>query len=534
MLNWGFYWDKWLIDPLPATFQIDVKENTDPDNFTGKYMTSPASIECYFGANPEYIYGEGKLQHEVYLSPSGVIVEGSYNDIINDNFINLESVTIRESDAVDFFGKSNNAKHFGEVNTVRYIEDIQKSLYKLEEGGYFNKNTINPRLRKATVEELTDSAVNPLDYQIYESISAMKSDGAEHYTDLNMVIGEAYLKDQMGNLSLSSSQISIVSEYPVQYVRDGLLRYISLSRTYLSLGCWSMWLNYDFSVLFRTSALFQGGTVFSFGSYGGMDAYSLTIDRDSVTILENGRSHTFIAIVDWEQKQPVHFYVIGSTLRLQIGNLLIATIEMIADRVASRTNIYIGANRDKSGPSGISSISEFAVFSKTPNRDVLDEFFSGDKQFLRSPSIPSYQTLNVKPIFPNELTYDDDNLFFIPNYMGQQIFKIYIKDSGDETTVITRAPAEEYHDSDVIVVTNKSFNMPDNNRAYGMFSDDDLDERMIVLTKLTSDTHSPLKIVAPIEVPDWFEKGRKLMFNMNVRAIDKFITYTYKKYRDEE
>ncbi|MCF6204323.1 MAG: LysR family transcriptional regulator, partial [Methylococcaceae bacterium] len=67
-LKWGFYFDSWLIDKVPPGFEVKVIEDADG------LRCVPESLTCYFGANPIYLNGLGKLWHEVLFSASGIAI----------------------------------------------------------------------------------------------------------------------------------------------------------------------------------------------------------------------------------------------------------------------------------------------------------------------------------------------------------------------------------------------------------------------------------------------------------------------------
>jgi len=71
-LDWNFYFDSWLIDKIPDGFEIRIEEHPSGVSI------NPPELTCYFGANPIYLYGLGKLYHEVLMSPDGITVYPSF------------------------------------------------------------------------------------------------------------------------------------------------------------------------------------------------------------------------------------------------------------------------------------------------------------------------------------------------------------------------------------------------------------------------------------------------------------------------
>ena len=61
--------------------------------------------------------------------------------------------------------------------------------------------------------------------------------------------------------------------------------------------------------------------------------------------------------------------------------------------------------------------------------------------------------------------------------------------------------------------------------------DFNIGEKIPVLTKLTSDTHIPLKIYMKFKIPEWHDKKVTYNIRLLLKSLDKFLWYDFEKYK---
>ncbi len=162
-LDWDFYFDDWLIDKVPDGFEIRVESHPNGE------IINPPELDIYFGANPRYLYGTGKLLHEVIMSPSGIAVFPSFLDRPGFEFVESISFSLGFNESKDFHGNDVQEKHVGLVDVTEYMKNVTQVLHGVADGEFFLPSTpsaalvsLNEDNRNAIIADLSDQYVYPL------------------------------------------------------------------------------------------------------------------------------------------------------------------------------------------------------------------------------------------------------------------------------------------------------------------------------------------------------------------------------------
>jgi len=145
-LDWNFFFDDWLIDKVPDSYEITIEEH--PNGL----KINPPELTCYFGANPIYMYGEGKLLQEVIMSPAGFIVFPEFLQRPGFEFVEEGSFSVSFPEKYDFYGNSVIDKHVGMVNAKKYLESIFLNVYGTTTG-YSGIKMPSTDLRRLNIED---------------------------------------------------------------------------------------------------------------------------------------------------------------------------------------------------------------------------------------------------------------------------------------------------------------------------------------------------------------------------------------------
>jgi hypothetical protein len=534
MLNWGFYYDEWLIDPLPKTLIVRVVHGKD-----GLELL-PKDLRCYFGALPRYIYGESKFFHESFVSPTGIAVVAEFQDVINDDFIELSDIDIFMPKEYDFYGKLNVDKYFGYVDPSRYIKQIQDKIYSLPEDKYTNKVTPTQNLREATKSEITASISDPMEYQVYSNTQAMIDDGVIAYYKMDFTEHSKVPNELNSRFSYIHTDRAVTSQR-MDY------------RSILDIKSSWLWCDIDTNVfndkgmviIFKTLPMMSFGKLFSFddvevgGKYYGLAFY---IDSSSVTLYANdeeSRSWSAPAIIDWTVSHKIKIVSTMTEASVIIDNIVVFREKVSSCAKFINTSSKIIAGKvidDNTVPSGVGNIAELIICDKIPTVDNVNRFFDYDIPFIRSGELPTLDSLNNKPIFSYDLTYKDEHLIFIPNYLDEPIYKIHTTDISSEVSIIHEYRLEQNYKPEWIVEKDKVFSLPDNSRVTGMLvgtTDDYIQRDIKVFTKITSNTHYPIGIKIKFKIPEWFKTDTIYNFRLKIKPISRFLHYDFTKSRDE-
>lgn len=525
-LNWGFFYDSWLIDPLPKILNIFTEEEAtapDKNGERSKVSLNPSSLICYFGANPAYIYGEGKFLHEAFISPDGIAIIPEFNQYINSDIIDIDSVTVAPSKSTDFFNNSNEAKHFGYIDSDKYIKNIQKHIYKIDDNEYSTASTPSSDLRRANTKELSASATVLSNYQVYESTSEMVTDGIFVYNRLD--------SEGSSILDIIGSQAFTIQQLGAELlIRKGYQSFRDMKNAYGIRSLTGIMDRMNTVLMFKTLPFFRFGQLFSIGENTETSGFEFHINESSVTIsIKNGIDETVItapAIVDWGLEHSMYVGFYQGILSVIVDDYVIIR-EPMSHGLAAGDSILRYCAEKKYGywtPSHAGNISELVISKNDIKDSAYDAFFTTGNPFIRSSSIPSVDVINMKPILPYNLTYTDDKSIFIPNYSNEPIYSLYRRES-DGTL-------REFAKNDISVSENR-YAFPNESRFEFLMIGDEIGREMKALTKLTSDTHYPLKVEVKFKIPKWYNKKNKYFFSLSMKPVRKFLHYQFKKFKDE-
>jgi len=574
-LPWGFYRDSWLIDPYPNEIEIVVKKDEK-----GKFYPSPGKVVLFFGANPKYIYGEGKYEHEVFISPTGTALYPEFSETINGDFIRIDNIVITTVKEYDFDGRLNYDKFFGDVDPLLFLENVQKKVYKLSQGKFSTNFTPSPFLREATDSELLSKVVDSSKFSIYENAEQMANDGCLHYwkMDIQPSLNEntVSIDDKIGGMPLK-----FITNYSINYQIFDEVSTLDITRGYLQVSRSILnSLKNGFYLMFKTLPNLKFGKVFSFGieningKYYGCEFY---INETSISFVANNEDQRIwekTCSIDWSFSQKVGIYFKHGILKIIVSKITLIDEEVSTNISFFENNIFVIAGKiisERRSPSRFGNISEFAIFDGDDNVGA-EKFVDTDKVFIRSSYLPTVQEEDGTPIISDNLTFKDDRMFFLPNYgdspkfkeiqtrenynvdtkqftseeyynigstsQRNNVFRLYAIDSSGYKTVLKKVPDNLRRQQDRpedIIIANKLYRIPKRTRFFGIIIGNDYTGRKFnSLTKLTSDTHYPLRIEIDISVPDYFKVENTYKFKLKLTSLDSFLYYNYAKFRDKK
>ncbi len=527
-LDWDFFYDSWLIDRIPDSLEIKIEEHP-----TGLYI-NPPSLTCYFGANPIYLYGLGKLLHEVIMSPTGIVVYPSF--LHRPGFEFIEEITFSASfeEETDFSGNVVIDKHIGMVNAKKYLEGILYNIYGARPE-YVGVQTPSSDLRELGSSDYLLQGKGIAEYQIYQDVQEMSSDGCTFFCRMGSRNKDYRLVDE-----INGTLIDIVSPGAVVQTSGTYGSVVFLRYSYVLLPSYlrETLLLPQFQIFFSTMIGFRPGVIIDIGSTFYPDSsnygFRLEVLTTGITVTANdGEIRTFPLLFGFD------FAVANRVLITRNGDNFMLSVNggmESSHSIPGAGNIVFGSDQNnmlsydiekgRNSPAG--DIENLAFYSPTICQENMDKY-SGDPIPFLSEGTPSVEYEHIPVSLSYDLTYQSPARLNISNFFGGDINRIYMVNLSNEiNTAEDRGEIKSFSIPEGFKIDTVSTN---NLVEYVDFT---IGEKIPVLTKLTSDTHIPLKIYMKFKVPDFWEKNNTYNISLVIRSVEKFLRYTYRKYKTGE
>jgi hypothetical protein len=546
-LDWGFYYDSWLIDKIPDVVNIKVEEHPEGIVF------NPPELEFYFGANPIYLYGEGKLFHEVLFCPDGIVFYPSFLGRPGFEFVDEISFSIDFKEDEHFDGTPTVSHHIGYIDATRYIQLIMNKLYGVGNNEYVKVKTPSTRLRYVTNTDITLQDASWRSEAVFYDASDMAQNGCKFYTTMSVDEGDIGIRNEInGAMHEVVSPGAIVLKKGLFY-SDVLLKYSYIEAPSEIVGLVG---SDRFYMMFTTLPEFRFGTLFDFGSTnnatGPNYGFRLDINGSYATLyLNDGNLHIFDIPYDDVDFNFSHRWLIGRgdgglVVSIDGRTYLSADISDVGNVLYNPSfKNYISlihSAPDASVQTG--DIEELAIFNNMPDEEQYDlsSFYNGTLPMLKKGGVDEAILDNTPVMLSYSLTYDKPTYFFIPNFFGGEFDKFFIVNEAGEVKVITDGKAlGDYYITDMIPIKDKSLKVPIGYQVYQVTTKnqeplffEDIPTKIPAITKLTSDTHIPIRGKIKFKLPFFYNIPTTYNMSLNMKALSKFIVYSFKKYKTEE
>ena len=542
-LDWDFYFDSWLIDKIPERYEIKIEEH--PKGIS----VNPSELTCYFGSNPIYMQGLGKLYHEVLMSPTGIVIYPEFLERPGFEFVEEISFKVDFDKAKDYWGEDVVDKHVGYINALEYMKNLMSTIYGVGDGEYVGTRTPSSKLRKLTMadRDLLDKSFD--NYQVFSDVQQMRDNGCVFY-----IHGDVR-HDASGPFELISGQ-EITAIAPGAFIvtpgtfGDVLFTkytYIDVPQQYMSA------LTGDkFTILFGTAPDFRQGLVFDFGStnrstppnYG----FSFRLDSSAATIvLNDGNFNSIVFPYSFDFRFMHRFSLIRTEgyLTLIMDGKVIGTEEI--DTIGSllfdstRKN-YISAISSTGGTNVFTGdFEEIAIFNGTVDDDIISKYYDDIVPIVKPGGINSIVYENIPLSLSYDLTYTKPTNIFIPNFFGAKFDKFYLVDRNGIINIIDKEQTTSSYLTGYEPIENKSILIKNGFTFHSVTTNNyesdinfGIGERIPVLTKLTSDVHIPIRIYMKFKIPEFYNSKITYNIRLVMKSLTKFIWYSYKKYKTGE
>jgi len=541
-LDWNFYYDDWLIDKVPDGLEIKVVRDEE-----GELKCIPSSLTCYFGANPIYLYGEGKLWHESLISPRGMAIYPEFLGRPGFEWVSRETFSVSFPKEVNFHEQNVVSLHTGKVNATQYIKDVFLKMYGIKEDEFTNIRTPSTTLRKLNHNDYILIEKGISDLQIYPSGTDMMMAGCALYTRMFIESGREGPTELMKGRDLPITSPGTPILVPGIFTDVAFLKYsyVEISKDYQA-GLFRE----KFAIMLRTLPNFRAGIVLDFGCTSLSEDntnYGMRLEmaaREVIVTLNDGNLNTFILPCEVDLRFGHSWAIIRNddTLTLSIDGALVSqksTAGIGRVKFHPEYKNYISRSSVSGQIETAGDIEELALFSQLPSDKVVEDFFDGTKPFIKKGGANQLERENIPSSLSYELTYSKPTDFFIPNHFEADFYKYYLKNK-DKVVIIAGYDEDGTNSSyrdDLEPIEDKSLLVPLGYNIDQVLSieDDEVSEEIPVLTKLTSDSHIPIKIHMDFIVPEGFYH-QDVVYNIRLvmRSLDRFLWYSFKKFKTGE
>lgn len=540
-LDWNFFYDSWLIDKIPDGQEIKVIEG--PNGLECK----PKSLTLYFGANPIYLYGEGKLFHEVIMSAGGIGIYPEFLQRPGFEWVNRKTFSVGFNETLDFHGNNVRGLHVGRINARTYLSNIMSRMYAFDiDEDFTNITTPSSTLRKMSTDDYSLIADGVSSKQIFQNSEELQSKGCVFYSRLTVEDGRESTHELISNTNL------IVKSPAAPVTVNGFFtRVLFMKYSYVSIP-FSMaktLLVDNFTVMFRTLSSFRRGTLIDFGSTNYSDdtdyGFKLSFETSLISIVMNdGTYHNTQTVMDVDFRFPHSWVIIRDSERLRVLCDTDVIVDIDTSDIGSlaysalHSDCCISKNSVSGNMSAAGDIEELCIFDEVLEDGYVSDFLNGDIPVLKKDGASQLIAENIPNSMSYGLTFQKPTDIFIPNHFKADFFKIYLADRDGSVIVSTQEPkVDSSYRDDLEPYEDMSLLLPDgftidNALASGTQG---IDEEVDALTKITSDTHIPIRIHMDFTVPEMFYT-KETVFNMRLvlKPLAKFIWYNYKKFKTGE
>lgn len=542
-LDWNFYFDDWLIDKIPEGMEIKIEEH--PSGVT----INPPELTCYFGANPIYMYGTGKLYHEVLMSPSGIAIYPEFLERPGFEFVEEIGFKVDFKDNKDYWGNIVEDKHVGYVNALSYMNAIIKTIYGVDTGDYIGKRTPSSELRPLSTEDRVLLQQSFTNYQVFPSETYMRDTGCFFYIRGGVEREAEGPYELMSGTYLTATAPGAFINTPGTFNSVLFLKYtyIEIPQTIIDNLSSSF-----FHLLFGTTEGFRSGTVFDFGSTNSATppnyGFSLSLEPSGVTIVMNdGNFNTFhiAASIDFRFSHRFSILRSGDYLNVIMDGKILDTVDISNVGVIlfnpAKKNYISARSLDSASNVEAGDLEEIAFFSSQIDTQYIDKYYDDIVPLTQQGGTEAILYENIPLSLSYDLTYTKPTNIFIPNFFGAKFDKFYLVDSsgminiigGTETSGSYLTGYEPIEHKSILIKTGFKFHSV-TTENFEENIDFGVGDRIPVLTKLTSDVHIPLQIYMKFKIPDFHD--RKITYNIRLvlKSLDKFLWYSYQKFKTGE
>ena len=542
-LDWDFFYDDWLIDKIPEGMDIRIEEH--PSGVT----INPPELTCYFGANPIYLYGLGKLYHEVLMSPTGIAIYPEFLERPGFEFVEEIRFKVDFADQRDYWGNIVEDKHVGYVNALSYMNNLVKAIYGVDTGTYIGKRTPSSSLRKLDMEDRALLDASFTNYQVFPSEVYMRDAGCFFYVRGGVEREREGPYELMSGTFLTGYAPGAFINTPGTFNDVLFLKYtyVEVPQTIVDNLSSSF-----FHILFGTTEGFRSGTVFDFGSTNSATppnyGFSLSLEPSGVSIVMNdGNLNVFNMPFSIDFRFSHKFSIIRSGDYLNVimdgdilGTVNISGVGSILFNPTKKN--YISARSfDSASNVGAGDLEEIAFFSRSIDDNIIDKYYNDIVPLTQSGGTEAILYDNIPLSLSYDLTYTKPTNIFIPNFFGAKFDKFYLVDANGIINIIGGSATNSSYLTGYEPIEHKSILMKTGFKFHSVTTnnyEENIDfgvgERIPVLTKLTSDVHIPIRIYMKFKIPEFHD--HKITYNMRLvlKSLDKFLWYSYKKYKTGE
>ena len=538
-LSWGFYKDSWLIDPMPETFEIRVEEH--PDGI----RLNPSKLTLYFGANPMYLWGTGKLYHEVIFAQYGFIVVPLF--LGRPGFELVSSISYSLEKERDWLDNPIGERVVGRADIDKMVKTYLNQIYGIEP--LTTKTLVKPNDLSSKLVKADDSQLDKQYTVGYTPIYANTSDLTLNNDAVALI--PLTLKNKSIYEVINNKELDYESPFDKIYITNGLYEsVVSLKTVRVDITEQLDEMFKDekgFNICFKLLPNFREGTLIDYGSTQNENdknyGFRLDVNRNSITlILNNGDKFEYLTV-------PVTLSFITANaffIKVEYGG----TVEIrINDQVFKYRRQFkkpVFQDGIKGFLSGLSvskqtvetgDLAEVGLFGYYVDPKFRDKYLAMEP-ILPYPGIPKVQD-TLTPVF-EDLTYSVPVKILLPQGTGSKKSTKPHKSYGDmylanDNSQVQKNEIDSFNRSSNYVETFipvgwnvfRTLGRPDPNF-------DNKTDFIFMLKKLTSDIHIPLKIDIHFRLPEWWTKDMQLHMKLKMVPIGKSMWYPYEKYRTGE
>jgi len=532
-LDWDFYYDEWLIDKIPDYIDITIEQRPNG------YVVNPPELTCYFGANPIYLYGEGKLLHEAIMSPSGFVVYPDFLQRPGFEFVEEGSFSVSFPEEYDFLGRNVVDQHVGMVNAYTYITSIIENMYGTFDG-YVGLQTASTDLRKLNSDDFNTVSKGILDITAYSSYAEMQEDGCGFYCTMGIEDGESRLIDRIHDVEFDTIAPGAIQQTPGLY---GQVVYTRYAYCILPMYVKDILEETSFQLFFTTMKDFRPGVVIDIGTtnnYDGINSgFRVEVNPSSVIVYTNDgnlRISEFPYEFDFSFPHKILIDRKGDDISLSVDGTFISSKRhdnMLGILFMPEDVPYLSRDTMLDRNVSTGDIEDLAIFYEKMSDEKIDMYMIEDMPLIDRGGAEETVFNNVPAVLSYDLTYNKPTRIFISNFFGGDIQNIYVVNENNDVEVLST-------ENGMIAKDERSFYIEDgfkvdgvttNNLEYGV--DFVIGERIPALTKFTSDTHIPLKIYMKFKIPEWWDKKNTYIMRLVLRPVGKMLRYSYEKLKTE-
>ena len=542
-LDWNFYFDSWLIDKVPDGLEIRVEEHPSGVSI------NPPELTCFFGANPIYLYGLGKLYHEVLMSPDGITVYPSFLGRPGFEFVEEIKFKVDFEENTDFFGRDVVDLHTGYVSATRFMKSVLREMYGVADDSFVFISTPSSALRRLTKQDNDIISKSFDNYQVFHDVQEMRDEQCSLYMH---GYGE---NDRNGPYELVAGQyLEAVAPGALINTNGTFGDTLFLKYTYVKIPHQMITPigTSEFHILFTTLPQFRFGTLLDFGSTSNVNppnyGFRMDITPSNILVyLNDGNTNMFDFPHEIDFRFTHRFSILrsGDTISISCDNEIIGVhdISNIGNVLlsGSNENVLSGKSMPSAKNDQAGDIEEFAIFGQKVSDEKMYKYNNDIVPLVKPGGLEAIAEQNVPVALSYGLTYDKPTNIFIPNFFGGKFKNFYLINEAGVVNVIGGDGSQNYYLDDHEPVENKSI-LIDNGFTIDSVTtfnyEDNIDfqigTKIPVLTKLTSDVHIPLRIYMKFKLPEFYDNKTVYTMSLVLKSLKKFIWYGYEKYKTGE